>query len=136
MTHDTRPAIILFAHGARDPEWARPVEALLATIRAQQPEVPACTAFLEFMPPTLETAIDQYVAGGVRHITIVPVFLAQGGHLKREVPHMMERARARHPEVTLQLTAAIGEQHEVIDAMAVAIKRMRAIAADASAAKG
>lgn len=127
MTDDSRDAIILFAHGARDPEWARPVQALLDTIKARRPGMHACTAFLEFMPPTLEAAIDDCVAGGSRHITIVPVFLAQGGHLKREVPPMMERARMRHPGVTLQLTGAIGEQREVIDAMAVAIERMDAI---------
>jgi len=125
MKDDHHHAIILFAHGARDPEWARPVEALLATITEHRPDSRACTAFLEFMSPTLETAIDNFVASGSRHITIVPVFLAQGGHLKREVPHMMERARTRHPDVTLQLTGAIGEQREVIDAMATAIERLR-----------
>ena len=126
MTDNLRHAIILFAHGARDPEWARPVQALLATIKARHSGTLARTAFLEFMTPTLETAIDDCVAGGSQHITIVPVFLAQGGHLKREVPHMMERARKRHPDVTLQLTRAIGEEREVIDAMATAIERMRA----------
>lgn len=128
MTDSPHHAIILFAHGARDPEWARPVEALLASIMERHPGTRACTAFLEFMAPTLETAIDDNVAAGVQHITIVPVFLAQGGHLKREVPHMMERARTRHPAVTLQLTGAIGEQQEVIDAMATAIARMRDVA--------
>lgn len=127
MTENIRHAIILFAHGARDPEWARPVETLLATVKARHPGTRACSAFLEFMPPTLETAIDDCVADGSRHITIVPVFLAQGGHLKREVPHLMEQARTRHPGVTLQLTGAIGEQREVIEAMAVAIARIDAI---------
>ena len=47
---------------------------------------------------------------------------------------MMERARTRHPGVTLQVTGAIGEQQEVIDAMAIAIDRLRAVAqADTSA---
>ena len=134
MSIDTQSSIILFAHGARDPEWARPIEALLATIMERHPDARARTAFLEFMSPTLETAIDDCVASGSRHITIVPVFLAQGGHLKRDVPHMMERARTRHPGVILHVTGAIGEQQEVIDAMAIAIDRLRAVAqADTSA---
>ena len=124
MKNDT--ATILFAHGARDPEWARPVEALRTRILAQTATAKVRTAFLEFMWPTLDTAIDELVAEGARSVTIVPVFLAQGGHLKRDLPLMMERARARHPGVELSLAGVIGEQAEVIEAMAAAVTRMTA----------
>jgi sirohydrochlorin cobaltochelatase len=125
MTNTAPPAIILFAHGARDPEWARPIEALRKLLMQRRPGADIRTAFLEFMSPTLEAALDEVASSGTRHITIVPVFLAQGGHLKRDLPNMLERARARHPEVTLQLTGTIGEQDEVIAAMASAIEHMR-----------
>ena len=126
MTNTAHPAIILFAHGARDPEWARPVEALRGHLVQRQPGTVVRTAFLEFMHPTLEAAIDEIVSSGTRHISIVPVFLAQGGHLKRDLPDMLERARTRHPEVILHLTGTVGEQDEVIAAMASAVERMRA----------
>jgi len=45
--------LILFAHGARDPRWALPFEAVAARVRAQRPGVPVRLAFLEFMAPTL-----------------------------------------------------------------------------------
>ena len=124
MKNDT--ATILFAHGARDPEWARPVEALRARILANSKTAEVRTAFLEFMTPTLDAAIDALVADGARVITIVPVFLAQGGHVKRELPEMMERARERHPDVELALAGVIGEQVEVIEAMARAVLQMTA----------
>ena len=124
MKNDT--ATILFAHGARDPEWARPVEALRARILANSTTANVRTAFLEFMTPTLDAAIDGLVADGARSITIVPVFLAQGGHLKRDLPLMMERARARHPDVELVLAGVIGEQAGVIEAMAAAVMQMTA----------
>ena len=124
MKNDT--ATILFAHGARDPEWARPVEALRARILANSKTAEVRTAFLEFMTPTLDAAIDGLVADGARTITVVPVFLAQGGHVKRELPEMMERARERHPALQIVLAGVIGEQVEVIDAMAEAVARMTA----------
>jgi sirohydrochlorin ferrochelatase len=57
-------ALILFAHGARDPEWADPMRRVQAAIRQQQPDVPVELAFLEFMAPTLPDCIAALVAGG------------------------------------------------------------------------
>jgi sirohydrochlorin cobaltochelatase len=110
--------IVLFGHGARDPEWAGPMQRVAARIRAQAPAIPVSLAFMEFMRPTLDEAVDQLVADGVRRIRIVPVFLAQGGHLKRDVPAAVERAAGRHPQVSMVLATAAGEADAVVDAIA------------------
>ena len=46
-------ALILFAHGASDPEWANPMRRVQAAIRQRMTSVPVELAFLEFMTPTL-----------------------------------------------------------------------------------
>ena len=55
---------------------------------------------------------------GCRDIAILPMFIAQGGHLKREVPEMLAALRDRHPQVTFELARAVGEAEAVIAAMA------------------
>jgi sirohydrochlorin cobaltochelatase len=75
-------------------------------------------AFLEFMFPDLGKAIDAAVSAGAQAVEVVPVFLAQGGHVKREVPELLAAARQRHPAVTIALRAAVGEADRVIAAMA------------------
>ena len=113
-------ALILFAHGARDPEWAEPMRRVQAAIRRQQPDVPVELAFLEFMAPTLPDCIATLVAGGARKIVVMPMFIARGGHLKRDVPELLEKLRAAHPEVEFSLGGVIGEQEIVVQAMAAA----------------
>jgi len=54
--------IVLFAHGARDPEWSRPFEAICARVRSSRPEYPIALAYLEMMSPTLEEAIAGLIA--------------------------------------------------------------------------
>jgi len=110
-------AIVLFAHGARDPEWAGPVNRLAALLRARHGQVVVQPAFLEFMSPGFDQAVDELVARGVRRILVVPVFLAQGGHLKRDLPLLIERAAERHPDCLLRLSAAVGEDERVLAAM-------------------
>jgi sirohydrochlorin cobaltochelatase len=113
-------ALILFAHGARDPEWAEPMRRVQAAIRRQQPDVPVELAFLEFMAPTLPDCIATLVAAGARKIVVMPMFIARGGHLKRDVPELLEKLRSTHPEVEFSLGGVIGEQEIVVQAMATA----------------
>lgn len=113
--------IILFAHGARDPEWARPLERLAAEVKARDPERAVRLAFLEFMTPSLGEAIDEAALAGSCEVAVVPVFLAQGGHVKRDMPLIIDAAQRRHPELALSLRPALGEMDVVIAAMAGAV---------------
>ena len=82
--------IVLFAHGARDPEWAGPFESIRDRIRAARPECPIALAYLELMSPTLEEAIAAVLDAGASAITVFPLFMAQGGHLKRDIPRLLD----------------------------------------------
>ena len=59
-----KAGLLLFAHGARDPNWARPFEAVAEHLRAARPDAPVCLAFLEFMTPGLVDGGGQLVAQG------------------------------------------------------------------------
>ena len=93
-------AIILFAHGARDPEWAAPFGLIQQQLQAARPDVLVLVAFQEFMAPSLDAAVAQSAAQGAQRIVLVPLFMAQGGHLKRDVPAppaAASRASDGHP---------------------------------------
>lgn len=113
-------ALILFAHGARDPEWANSMRRVQAVIRQRLPNASVELAFLEFMAPTLPECAESLVQGGADKIVVVPMFIARGGHLKLEVPQMLEMLRSTHPDVEFSLAGAIGENETVVRAMAAA----------------
>ena len=115
-----RTALILFAHGARDPEWARPMQRVREAILAAQPAVRVELAFLEFMSPTLSESIAGLLADGVNKIVVMPMFIARGGHLKRDLPEMLAALRVAHPDVEFIQGDAIGEHETVVQAMAAA----------------
>jgi sirohydrochlorin cobaltochelatase len=109
--------IVLFAHGARDPQWAEPFQAIRERVRASRPECPIELAYLELMSPTLEDAIARLAGEGATAITVFPLFMAQGGHLKQDLPRILDDLRARHPRVPIALEAPIGEVAEILDAI-------------------
>ena len=110
--------LVLFAHGARDPEWSRPFEAIRDRVRAQRPEYPIALAYLEIMSPRLDQAVDAVVAEGASCVTVFPLFMAQGGHLKHDLPRMLEPIRARHAHIPVALETAVGDVPELLDAIA------------------
>ena len=111
-------ALVLFAHGARDPRWAEPFEAVAGRVRAAAPQLPVALAYLELMAPTLAAAVDKLVADGATTVDVVPLFLGTGGHLRRDLPPLVDALRSAHPDVTIRLHAAIGEHAAVSEAMA------------------
>lgn len=111
-------ALILFAHGARAASWAAPFQRLRELTARQRPDVAVSLAFLELMTPSLPEEAAQLAARGVREITIVPVFLGQGGHLLRDLPRLVEELRAAHPDLSFSTVPAVGEDPDVLAAMA------------------
>ena len=113
--------ILLFAHGARDPNWARPFEQArdrLASPDANGVTRPVCLSFLEFMSPNLidggQTLVDQ----GCQRVTVVPLFLGAGGHVRKDLPVLLARLQEVHPSVRFTLRPAVGEAAALVDAMA------------------
>ena len=114
----SKAGLILFAHGSRDPRWAEPFEAVRAAIAARAPALPLRLAFLELMPPDLQAAADALVVEGCTRIDVLPLFLGTGGHLRRDLPPMVDAIRTRHPQVVATLHPAAGEAPALIAAMA------------------
>ena len=118
MDTSNQRALILFAHGARAASWAAPFERLRDLTASRRPDVPVSLAFLELMTPSLPDEVAALSARGVREISIVPIFLGQGGHLLRDLPQLLERLRAEHPGMVFSTVPAVGEDSGVLAAMA------------------
>ena len=112
--------LLLFAHGARDPNWALPFEDVARRIRERQPGLHVELAFLEFMEPSLLVAGQRLTELGCERVDVVPLFLGAGGHVRKDLPALLQDLSARHPLVQWHLRRAIGEADRVIDAMALA----------------
>ena len=104
----TRPAIVLFAHGSRDPLWRAPIEAVAERIRTLAPGAAVACAYLE------------YTGSGATAIAVWPMFLGTGRHARDDLPRLVDALRAQHPGIDFTLQAAIAEHPDVLHAMAAA----------------
>jgi sirohydrochlorin cobaltochelatase len=116
--------LALLGHGARDPAWAEALWAVRAKIRARSPACRVELAFLEYQSPNLETLLATlHAEGGVARVFILPMFIAAGGHLKRDLPARIARLQTQFPQIRIEFTAAIGLADAVQEAMSEAALR-------------
>ena len=110
--------IILFAHGARDPAWAVPFNRLQHLVAAQHPDSHVGLAYLELMSPSLPTAVATLAAQGVSGISIVPLFLGPGAHLRQDFPRLVSELQAQYPQIPLVPLPAMGESEALLHGIA------------------
>ena len=111
-------AIVLFAHGSRDPMWRGPIDAVASEIQRQSPDTAVQCAFLELMAPSLPEAVQALVASGHRCVRVVPLFLGMGRHAREDLPLLVAQLRQSHPDLNLQLLPAAGEMPELTRCLA------------------
>ena len=113
-----KAALVLFAHGAREAAWAAPFRAIRDKVALSRPDLTVELAYLEQMTPALEECLARLATGGHGRVTVAPLFLGMGGHLKRDLPQLLEGARARHPGLEIVTLPPIGEAEALLEAIA------------------
>ncbi|GGP99918.1 hypothetical protein GCM10010279_03440 [Streptomyces mutabilis] len=103
------PALVVVAHGSRDPRASRTVRALLDRVRALRPDLPVHLGHIELNAPLLP---DTLAALGDREAVLVPLLLSRGHHVKRDVPEAAAASPAR-----TRVAAPLGPHPLLVDAL-------------------
>lgn len=110
--------ILLFGHGARNPEYVEPFLRIRAAVSRLRPDAAVEIGFLELTRPTLEAGIECLVARGAQRIRVVPIFFAPGRHVLKDLPPLLANAMERYPGIEFEVAACVGEVDGVVEAMA------------------
>lgn len=93
------PALVLVAHGSRDPRALATVRALMGRVREQRPGLSVRLGHIELNEPLLP---DTLAALGDREAVLVPLLLSRGYHIKQDIPEMAAGSAA-HTRVAAPL---------------------------------
>ncbi|MGW3954960.1 sirohydrochlorin chelatase [Streptomyces sp. NPDC004752] len=103
MRTPVRPALVVIAHGSRDPRHAATVHALVRRVRSLRPGLWVETGFLDFDVPRAHGVLESLAAAGVRDVVALPLLLTRAFHAKADVPAVLRdappRLRIRQAEV-------------------------------------
>lgn len=108
-------ALLLIAHGSRREASNQEVRELgtrLEQIAGERFDR-VIPAFLELAEPDIPSGVDLCVESGATTVTAVPYFLSAGRHVTADIPAELEKAKHRHPAVTLHQSAYLGKHASV-----------------------
>ncbi|MEV0442155.1 sirohydrochlorin chelatase [Streptomyces spectabilis] len=88
------PALLVIAHGSRDPRHAATVRALVRRVRTLRPGLRVEVGFLDFDAPAAGDALRSLAADGVRDVVALPLLLTRAFHAKADVPAVLREAPA------------------------------------------
>lgn len=111
-------AVVLFAHGSRDPQWHQPIQAVAQRIQATAPDVRVRCAYLELTEPDLLSVAAELAKAGATQVRVLPMFLGVGKHAREDLPVLMAQLRELHPHVHFDAQPAVGEQPALLDLLA------------------
>ncbi|WP_416971770.1 sirohydrochlorin chelatase [Streptomyces sp. 4F14] len=104
-----QPALVVVAHGSRDPRALRTVGTLLDRVRAQRPGLDVHLGHIELNEPLLT---DTLARVDTRDVVLVPLLLGRGYHIKRDIP---ELAAPTHPHA--RVAGALGPHPLLVDTL-------------------
>ena len=88
--------VMICGHGSRDEAACAEFRRIVDRIARHLPEWPVEMGYLEFARPIIREGLDALRARGVRRVLAVPGMLFAAGHVKNDVPSVLNAYAAEH----------------------------------------
>jgi sirohydrochlorin cobaltochelatase len=118
--------VMLCGHGSRDAGAIEEFAAVAQKLRARVAPYELEWGFLEFAKPIIRDGLDRLVARGCREILAVPGMLFAAGHVKNDVPSVLNRYQHEHAGVSIKFGRDLGIDPKMMQAAAASIETARA----------
>jgi sirohydrochlorin ferrochelatase len=107
-------ALLLIAHGSRQPEANADLHHLVAAMRRHSGYAIVEAAFLELARPTMEEGGAACVAAGAGRVILVPYFLSAGTHVRRDLAALRQCLAERFAGVEFLLAEPLGRHPSLL----------------------
>jgi sirohydrochlorin ferrochelatase len=109
--------LFLAAHGSRMAETNEEVRRLAEAVRRKAGARYSMVTygFLQFGEPPLADALENCIRDGATDIVLLPYLLAAGGHMAKDIPLVVNAAKAKHPDVRITVAPHVGSAETMPD---------------------
>ncbi len=101
-------ALLAVAHGSTDPRAESVLDALIARVRAERPDLAATLCYLGHSTPDVTDAVNDLVEQGFSRVIVVPLLLTSAFHARFDLPGVIEQSRVAHPSVEFRQAEVLG----------------------------
>ena len=114
-------ALLVMAHGSRDPEAREEYRRIHAALAERLAPCPVVFSILEFPNddglPSIQDGWRQCLEAGAGRVVALPFFLFPAGHVREDLPDELRSARSAGGRADLDLLPPLGAPDELLDAV-------------------
>ncbi|MEH1012862.1 CbiX/SirB N-terminal domain-containing protein [Micromonospora sp. CPCC 206060] len=117
LTVGSGGALVLVAHGSRDPRAAASTRALARAVRTAVTDLAVRESYLDHTIPAPDAVLGDLEAGGHPCAVLVPLLLTAAYHGRVDVPAAVEQARSAGLRIPVRVTRVLGPEPGPADGM-------------------
>ena len=104
--------IIVIGHGSRSQEAYHQFMNIVDKVRVQTGKLVE-GAFMELSKPGFFEVVEKLAAEGVTELTVYPLFLFSGIHIKEDIPEMIKKAKEAHENIVFKMAQPLATREEL-----------------------
>lgn len=108
----SRSGLILLPHGSRDAKWRKVFEGLEAELKRRQDDQWVMLAYQQFVPPTLLDAADAALAENIRHLRLLPLFMAVSEATNRDIENQVQTVLEQRAGLRIDILPPVSDSPE------------------------
>lgn len=101
-------AVLLVSHGSKMAGFDEAINRLVDDLKKQDALTFFKSAFLDVQAPNIPDGIRLCIEQGAEEVIVVPYFVQTGKHVVRDIPRIVEEAKAAHPNIQITLADYLG----------------------------
>lgn len=113
----SRTAVLFAGHGSRARDAAEAMLAAVERVRRQCVYPIIESGYLEMTQPDIPAALRRCVEQGASRVLVVPYFLNQGMHIRRDIPAVLRQEADRYPGLKVSMGSPIGLHADLANVM-------------------
>lgn len=115
LSGGVKTGIIILGHGSKLHKANKLIPEIIKIIKRRTGYSIIEPSSLQFHHPDLSGSIKKVIQKGCKKIIIVPFFLFEGNHVKRDIPQAVKKAIDKYPGVRFVFTKSLGEDATISD---------------------
>jgi sirohydrochlorin ferrochelatase len=108
-------AILLVDHGSQLDAANAVLDEIAEGVRRRRRDTIVEVAHMELAKPSLAESLARCAARGASEVVVCPYFLGPGRHTSRDIPQLVEDARAAHPKLRVSMAEPLGFDERLVD---------------------
>lgn len=109
--------VIVLSHGSKSEEAIDDFHYIVETMKEKSGNLEIYGAQMEMAEPSLEEVVSELAPQEPDKVIIVPYFLYNGNHIKKDIPAKIEKLKERYPGITFEFLSPIGKEPLMADIM-------------------